>query len=93
MTLLAVGVVQSLEQTLCVFLVHVLKQQIVFQVILTTLIETFDLANALHWLQGWWKENISSESHISVNQIQEQRFHDRPRSHDALTTTKEKTDF
>ena len=35
--LLAVGVVQSLEQILCAFLVLVLKQQTVFRVILTTL--------------------------------------------------------
>ena len=50
--LLAVGVVQSLKETLCVSLLLVLKQQTVLQVILTTLIETFDLANVLHWLQG-----------------------------------------
>ena len=83
--LLAVGVVQSLKETLFVSLFLVLKQQTVFQVILTTLIETFDLANVLHWFQGWWNEKISSESHISVNQVQEQRFHDRPRADNAQT--------
>ena len=43
---------KSERDSLSVFLVLVLKQQTVLQVILITLIETFDLAIVLHWLKG-----------------------------------------